>query len=198
MTDRMPRYLLWFLLAVPGFVMVYRLAVGAPPADLLHGSGESSARMMIIALLLTPLRTIFPKARWLMWLRSQRRAFGLAAFGFAVLHTAFYLMDMGQLKYVLAEITTLGIWTGWVAFLIFIPLAVTSTDRSVQRLGPKWTPLHRSVYIAAVLTLVHWIYVHDNAVPAWVHFAPLLVLEAIRIFIQTSRQNSSQERRTNA
>lgn len=190
MNDRLPRYLLWSLLALPGLVMVYRFVTGVPPADLLHGSGESSARMMIIALLLTPLRTLFPKTRWLIWLRAQRRAFGLAAFGFALLHTIFYLIDMGQLKYVLDEITALGIWTGWVAFLIFIPLAVTSTDRAVQRLGSSWTSLHRSVYIAAVLTLVHWIYVHGNAVPAWVHFAPLLVLEAIRIFVQRRRTHA--------
>ena len=58
--------------------------------------------------------------------------------------------------------------------------------RSNSAIGWQW--LHRLVYFAAALTLVHWIYVHNNAVAAWVHFAPLIVLEGYRVFRAFSRR----------
>ena len=161
--------------------MLWRLGQGAWAADLLHGSGEMSARLMIIAMMLTPLRMLFPNVRWLLWLRRHRRELGVAAFAYAALHTVFYLIDMETLRNVLAEVTALGIWTGWVAFFLFVPLAITSNNFFVDKLGAGWFNLHRLVYLAAVLTLVHWIFVHNNAVPAWVHFAPLIALEVYRL-----------------
>ena len=139
----------WGVLSLPGVVMVVRFAQGEWAGELLHGSGEFSARMMLVALMLTPLRELFPKVRWLAWLRRRRRSLGVAAFGYALLHTVFYLVDMETLRNVLAELTAPGIWTGWVAFLIFVPLAVTSNDKSLKLLGNGWLALHRAVYAAA-------------------------------------------------
>jgi len=59
---------------------------------------------------------------------------------------------------VIADLPKLYIWTGWIAFLIFIPLAVTSMGHFVRRMGPSWKTLQRTTYTAAVLTLVHWRY----------------------------------------
>ena len=67
---------------------------------------------------------------------------GVAAFVYALLHTLFYLVDMETLRNVLAELSALGIWTGWVAFFVFIPLAATSNSFSTRRLGPRWQTLH--------------------------------------------------------
>ena len=174
--------MLYALLAIPAVFMSYRLLSGDAFADeLLHGSGEFSARFMIIAMACTPLRNIWPHARWSAWLLRNRRTFGVMAFVYAVLHTVFYVIDMETLAYILAEFSALGIWTGWLALAVFIPLAATSTDWSVRRLGPKWRWLHRSIYVAAVAVLVHWIFVHNNAAAAWIHFLPLIVLEVIRV-----------------
>jgi sulfoxide reductase heme-binding subunit YedZ len=66
----------------------------------------------------------------------------------------------------LAEIGALGIWTGWAAFLLILPLALTSNDTAMRALKAGWKRLQRLAYPAALLTLVHWMFVHDNVVPA--------------------------------
>ena len=172
----------WVLLALPGIPMTAALARGAAAEDLIHPTGEFAARFMIIAMMLTPLRMLFPRVRWLAWLNRRRRYLGVAAFGYALLHTILYVVDMETLEAMAREFWALGIWTGWFAFFIFIPLAVTSHDRAVRFLRRGWQWLHRWVYPAAILTLLHWIFVHNHLGPALVHFAPLALLEAYRLF----------------
>ena len=174
--------ILWAVLALPAAGMIAGLASGgAQPDSLLHPSGEFAARLMIVALMLTPLRMLFPNIRWLAWLARHRRSLGVGAFAYAALHTVLYIVDMETLRNILAEFWALGIWTGWAAMLIFLPLAATSNDRSTRRLGRSWKTLHQTVYAAAALTLAHWIFVHNNLGPALVHFLPLAALEAYRL-----------------
>ncbi len=177
------RPFLWALLAIPALVMIVRaFDPGVYFEDLLHPSGEWSARLIILAMMLTPLSIIFRRQRWIQWLVQRRRAFGVAGFGYALLHLLFYLLEMGSVEDVLAEIGALGIWTGWAAFLLFLPLALTSNDASMRALKSGWKRLQRLAYPAAVLTLVHWMYVHDNVAAALANFAPLAALETWRIF----------------
>ena len=175
---------LWALLSLPAVAMLrsYLTAPGIWPGDLLHPSGEWSARLIILALMLTPLSAIFRGRRWVAWLVRRRRAFGVAGFGYALLHLFFYVRDMETVENVLAEIGALGIWTGWAAFLLFLPLAVTSNDASIRALKRGWKQVQRLAYPAAVLTLVHWMFAHDNVVAGLVNFAPLALLQAWRIF----------------
>ena len=184
---RFSPYWLWALLAVPGLGMINALVTSTDPAafrELLHPTGEFSARFLIIAMLASPLALIFRNARFPKWLKKNRRYFGVAAFAYALLHTIFYLVDKGSLQPVLAELPKLYIWTGWVAFLIFIPLAATSFDYFVRKMGTNWKLLQRTTYVAAVLTLVHWAALHDwgGIGPALVHFGPLAVLEGYRVW----------------
>ena len=58
----------------------------------------------------------------------RRRYLEVAAFGYALLHTVFYLIDLGTLSAVLGEALELSIWTGWVAFFIFVPLTLISNE----------------------------------------------------------------------
>lgn len=148
----------------------------------LHASGEFAARFMIITMMITPLMMLFKKAGWPRWLRKRRRYLGVAAFFYALLHTVLYLVDEGAIAFSGSEISKLYIWTGWLAFLIFVPLAVTSTDWWVSKLGRKWNMLQKTVYAAAVLTLIHWAALHDwgGVAPALVHFLPLAGLEIYR------------------
>jgi sulfoxide reductase heme-binding subunit YedZ len=100
-----------------------------------------------------------------------------------MLHLIFYIIDMGNLDDMLAEFLALGIWTGWAAMLLFVPLAVTSNDASMRALKAGWKRLQRLVYPAAVLVLVHWIFIHNNLGPALFHFIPLVLLVVARFFL---------------
>lgn len=175
-------YAFWILLALPSFGLISSALSGGDLEPLLHPTGEFSARFMIIAMMLTPLRMVFPKSGIVLWLMRRRRYLGVAAFGYAALHTLYYVVDLGSLSAVVADIAKFGIWTGWVAFVIFVPLAMTSNDASVRRLRRSWKTLQRFVYPAAVATLLHWVFVHDNYGPALVHFVPLAGLEIYRIW----------------
>lgn len=178
----------WLVLALPAIPMTIGLLNGAEFDRLLHVTGEFSARFMILAMLISPLRSMFKNAGWIRWLMKRRRALGVAAFFYALGHTVLYVLDMGSLQAILGELGLLGIWTGWVALIIFIPLAITSNNLMVRMLGSNWKLLQRFVYLAAVLTLLHWIFVHNNIGPAMVHFIPLALAEAYRVF-QWRRHN---------
>lgn len=172
----------WIFLSLPAVLMISGLAANATDAGgLLHPTGEFAARFMIAAMMITPLRMLFPKAGWIRWLVRRRRALGVAAFGYAMLHTLLYLVDMETMRNVLAEFWALSIWTGWAAFAIFVPLAITSNDALQRRLGDVWRPLHRWIYLAAILTLVHWMFIQNNLGPALVNFLPLVALETYRV-----------------
>ena len=184
------RFFLWALLALPSIPMTLALLNGATGPEgrpvtemLLHPTGEFAARFMIIAMVITPIRMLLPNSNFWRWMMKRRRYFGVAAFAYALAHTLLYVVDMGTVGAILGEFLALGIWTGWVAFFIFIPLAATSNELSLRRLGPKvWKTLQCWVYPAAILTLLHWIFVHNNFGPALVHFVPLAALEAYRIW----------------
>lgn len=176
------KYLLWALLAVPALLFVHRyLTSDIWPGDLLDPTGEMSARLIIFALMLTPLSMLFRGQRWVKWLVAHRRAFGVAAFGYALLHLLFYVLDMETVGNILAEILALGIWTGWAAFLLLLPLAITSNQASMRALKSGWKRLQRLAYPAAILTLAHWMFIHDDMTAALLHFAPLTALELYRI-----------------
>ncbi|MEM7300160.1 MAG: ferric reductase-like transmembrane domain-containing protein [Pseudomonadota bacterium] len=173
----------WAALALPAIPMLIGWSRGSITAEgLLHPTGEFAARFMIIAMMITPLRMLFPKTGWLMWLAKRRRWLGVSAFAYALFHTCLYIFDMGALQPMLDEFWAVGIWTGWFAFAIFIPLAISSNDASQKWLLGRWKQLQRFVYPAAFLCLLHWIFVHNNVGPALVHFLPLAALETYRIW----------------
>ncbi len=187
---------IWTILALPGLRMTNTLLSGATGPDgesttelVLPPSGETAAQFMVLAMMITPFRMMFPQAAFWKWMMKRRRDIGVAAFIYAVFHTLLYVIDMGSLRAMLGEFTALGIWTGWLAFFIFIPLAMTSNDYSMRLLGPAWKKLHAFIYVAAVATLVHWIFVHNNLGPALARFVPLAMLEGYRIWKTVARQD---------
>ncbi len=184
---RLSPYWLWVALAIPAFFMIHEALTSTNPRVfhiLVHPSGETSARLLIVAMIATPLTLLLKGWRLPRWLLRNRRYFGVAAFAYAALHTLFYIVDKGDLGRIVGEFERLYIWTGWLAFLIFIPLAATSTDYAARRLGRWWKPLQRWTYAAALLTLIHWAALHrwGEAIPALLHFAPLIALSAYRIW----------------
>ena len=187
MLARLSPYWLWALMALPGVAITMSL-ISATDAKAIHAAlhptGEFGARFMIIAMLASPLALVFKGWRGPRWLKKNRRYFGVAGFFYALAHTGLYLVDLGTAPKVLADLPKLYIWTGWIAFLIFVPLAITSSDYFVRKMGRNWKTLQRTTYAAAVLTLLHWAALHDwGGVPgALVHFVPLGLLEAYRVW----------------
>ncbi|WP_018688666.1 sulfite oxidase heme-binding subunit YedZ [Ahrensia kielensis] len=175
-------YFLWLLLSIPAIPMITGSLSGDNLEPLLHPTGEFAARFMIVAMIATPLRMLFPTSSLPLWFAKNRRYFGVAAAGYAALHTLFYVLDLGSLQRILAEITETDIWTGWLAMAIFVPLAITSNDASIKFLKRRWKTLQRFVYPAAILTLVHWLFVANEIGGALVHFIPLAALEIYRIW----------------
>ena len=180
----LPKYLFWLLLALPAVLLLvsfWTRPEDVYPGDFLHPSGEYSARLIILALVLTPLAQLLPASRIVRWLFRHRRAIGVAAFGYAMLHLVFYALDMESVANMVAELGAPAIWTGWLAFLCMAAPAIVSNDRAMRALKAGWKRVQRLAYPAAILTLVHWALIHDGLVPALANFAPLALLQLIRL-----------------
>ena len=149
--------------------------------EMVQASGEWAIWCLMATLAVTPLRRLFPRQAWTAWLLPRRRYIGVAAFAYALLHAVVYVLRLGDLPRIVAEALEAGMLAGWLAFAIFVPLAVTSNDASVRRLGRAWKRLHRFVYAAAVLSFAHWILVAFDPTAAYAHLAVLTALEATRL-----------------
>lgn len=193
--------LFWLVLALPSIILTKRLIDGQDPEWLLHPTGEFSARLLIIALMLTPALRVSHLiggfgSNIVRWFIARRRAIGVASFCYALAHTILYVVDLASISKLLEEFTEHAIWTGWLAIFIFIPLAITSNDYSVRRLRLRWKPLQRLVYIAAIATLLHWMFIHGNYKGALIQFFPLAFLQAIRVVDYLFAKNTRFRRKT--
>jgi len=129
--------------------------VGADPAkQIVHYIGQTSIWLLLLALLATPLRD-FLRVRLLL---KARRIIGVAAFSYGLLHLLAYSvfilgLDWAFLAEELSERPY--ITAGMASLLLMLPLAITSTDGWVHKLKQKWRRLHRLVYPAAAIGVVH-------------------------------------------
>lgn len=181
----------WLVLALPGIAMTIGVIKDPVSAfDLVHPSGEFSVRLMIIAMMISPLRAIFGRRGWLDWMMTRRRAMGVAAFGYGLLHLAFYLIDMGDWGQIWEEALLFSIWTGYLALVIFAAMAVTSNNSSQRLLRRNWKRLQQLVYPAALLIALHWLFVDGEWQAMAVHFVPLLILETARIVLMFKRRSA--------
>ncbi len=155
--------------------------LGADPvAEIEHRLGIWALRLLMLALAITPLRQLTGKAV----LVRFRRMVGLYAFFYATLHFAAYLvLDLrGYWTQIFEEIAKRPyITVGFTAWLLLVPLAITSTQAAIRRLGRNWARLHRLVYAVGVLAVLHfwWLVKSDVREPA-LYAAILAVLLAWR------------------
>lgn len=185
------RLILSLVLALPGLWWLWQLASGATIAmDVAPPTGHAAILLTLIAVAIDPLIAVVGRWPPLGWLAARRRIVGLAAFGYALVHLAVYLIDMAELDAVLAEIGAPGIWTGWLALLLYLPLAITSNDAAMRRLGAGWKRVQRLVYPALALVALHWLWIHDGAGDMIVHYAPLVVLLALRPLVRRARRRN--------
>lgn len=142
--------------------------LGANPVEAgLNRLGFWTLTFLSLSLAPTPLHDL----AGLKWPVRIRRTLGLVAFGYAALHFSWYLgvdkfFDLGD---VARDVTKRKFITiGFAALLLLVPLAITSTDAAVRRMGfLRWKRLHRIVYVAAVLGVIHflWRVKADHRVP---------------------------------
>jgi len=164
-------------------VLGARGELGANPiATALNQLGLVTLVFLIASLAATPLKVALG---WT-WPIRIRRMLGLYAFFYASLHFLTYLgLDQVlDLRAVFADITKRNfIAVGFTAFVLLVPLAVTSTDAMVRRLGfVRWKRLHRLVYVAAALGVVHFMWrVKKDLSQPLTYGAVLAFLLAIRV-----------------
>lgn len=143
-------------------------ALGADPvAEVEHRLGLWALRFLILALAVTPLRQLTGQPALLQF----RRMLGLYAFAYATLHFAAYLvLDLrGYWMQIFEEIAKRPyITVGFAAWLLLVPLAITSTRGWMRRLGRRWGQLHRLVYAIGVFAVLHfwWLVKSDIREPA--------------------------------
>ena len=143
-------------------------ALGADPvAEIEHRLGLWALRLLMATLAITPLRQLTGQAV----LVRFRRMLGLYAFFYACLHFSAYLvLDLrGYWTLIFEEIAKRPyITVGFSAWLLLLPLAVTSTKGWIKRLGRNWARLHKLVYAAGVLAVLHfwWLVKSDIREPA--------------------------------
>ena len=130
-------------------------ALGPNPVEAIeHALGEAALYLLIAGLAVTPLRT-FARINLLKF----RRAIGLACFFLVLVHLLTWaVLDVQALERVWADIVKRPyITVGMSAFALLLPLAMTSNNLSVRRLGPAWRRLHKLAYPAAVLGALHYV-----------------------------------------
>jgi methionine sulfoxide reductase heme-binding subunit len=162
----------------------------------LNQTGLLALVFLLASLACTPLKLLFA---WT-WPMRLRKLLGLMAFAYAVLHFLTYAgVDQGlALGRIVQDITERGfIAVGFIALLLLVPLAVTSTNASVRRLGfPTWQRLHRLVYVAAVLGVMHFVWrVKKDLTEPLLFGAVLALLLGIRA-VEAVRKGKARASRT--
>lgn len=149
----------------------------------LHWTGQWSAHLLLATLLVTPLRLLLGQKAWIRWLLRRRRDIGVACFVYALAHTIAYLLQQDSLQRIVDESLDVAILTGWVAFIVFALLTLTSNNYSVRRFGRKWKALHNWVFVGALLTFLHWILTAFDPLIGYVHMGILIALLLVRVAV---------------
>ena len=157
---RVLKFALWLLALLPFMRLLYLGATeqfGANPLEFVtRSTGTWTLVMLCLTLTITPLRRL---TGW-NWLIKLRRMLGLFAFFYAVQHFLLWIgVDRGfDLAYMIKDVYKRPFITvGFTAFMLMVPLALTSTNGMVRHLGGKrWQALHRLVYAIAVLAILHY------------------------------------------
>lgn len=167
--------------------------LGANPIEFItRDLGESTLIFLMITLAVTPVRRL---TGW-PWLIKLRRMLGLFAFFYASLHfvTYIWLDQFFDLQDMVKDVIKRPFITvGFLAFVCLIPLAATSTNGMVRRLGGKrWQALHRLVYAIAILGVVHywWLVKRDIREPL-LYAGILAVLLGVRIYWKLHKRNQT-------
>ena len=181
---KVPTWALYILLFLPGPFLFWQGVTGAlgvePIKELEHAFGELALQLLIAGLAITPLRRYAG-----INLLKFRRAVGLMAFFYVAAHLLVWLvLDVQILSQIWADILKRPyITVGMAAFVLMVPLAVTSNNWSVRRLGPTWRKLHKLTYAAALLGGLHFVMLAKG-----IQIEPLIYVAVTVILLALRRQ----------
>ena len=164
-------------------------SLGANPIEAItRRAGDWALRFLLITLAISPLR----KLTGLHGLARYRRMLGLFAFFYVCVHLSLYItldkfFDLAEI--IEDVIDRPFITVGFIAFVLLVPLAATSTNRMVEVLQHRWTQLHRLVYVVAMLAVLHfwWMVKIETREPA-IYAAALAILLGFRLTFYLKRK----------
>ena len=168
--------------------------LGANPIEkITHQTGLTTLIYLLITLSITPLR----RFTGINWLIQYRRMIGLFAFFYGFLHLMTYLWldQFFDIHSIAKDIYKRPFITaGFTAFVLMVPLALTSTQGWIRRLGKRWQTLHRLIYFSAAAGVIHFIWLVKKDLREPLIYAAILgVLMAIRVvfWVQKNRRASA-------
>ena len=180
---KLPTWPVYLALSLPPLFWLWEGLTGASGPDpvkaLEHSLGKGGFQLLLAGLAITPLRRFAG-----LNLLKFRRAIGLMAFAYIALHLLTWLvLDVQIMSQIAADIIKRPYITiGMLGFVLLVPLAWTSRNSSIRRMGPAWRKLHRLVYASALLGGVHFIWQAKGfQLEPIVYLAILLALLATRI-----------------
>lgn len=187
---KLPIWLVWVLGLLPLAWVIWLVVSGGigvdPVKEIEHRLGKIGLWFLLGGLTITPLRRIFE-----LNLLRFRQAIGLLAFFYITLHMLIWLsLDMGFLWGQISQDLTRRPYLlfGMISAVLLLPLALTSNQAAIRRLGRSWGRLHRLVYPAVLLAVVHYLWQMKVIRPeGWIWLGALLLLLALRLFWRKKR-----------
>ena len=176
---------IFFLSLLPILIIFYQIIFNQlgpePVKEITHVTGNWTLRFIIITLAMTPLQKFTKLNFWI----TYRRMFGLFVFFYASAHMMTYVGidyrfdwssigdDIVKKKFIFA---------GFLAWLLLVPLALTSSKRMIRLLRDKWKKLHKLVYIISLLGIIHYLWlVKVVAVEPLIYLIIIVILLTLRV-----------------
>ena len=183
---RLVKPVIFFMALIPFIwllLKVFQNDLGPDPAQALSiETGEWTLRFLLLTLAITPFRQIFRVAE----IARLRRMIGLFAFFYASIHFLSWMAFILGFRWLaIAEelVERPYITVGFLAYVILFLLGVTSTNSMVRRLGKNWKRLHKFVYAASILAIVHLLWIlRTDVTEAVIYGVLLVILLGYRIF----------------
>jgi sulfoxide reductase heme-binding subunit YedZ len=183
---------IWFLV-IPAFTG----GLGAnPPEKLLHRTGEIAIWTLGAVLSLSPLRVLFPWSRLVNALNRHRRAIGVSACVYGLMHFGFHLLYEGDAQAIARSFSKPFIWLGLAGLTILVILAASSNNFSIRKLGGRnWKRLHRLAYAAAAVLIYHQAIAGKGhwQIARWL-LVSLLALQTARVIKQLMTRRTRMSR----
>lgn len=190
---RVPAWLIYMCAASWAAFVFWQAAEGhlgpEPIKALEHEYGTAALILLVTGLAVTPIRRILKVN-----LIRFRRAIGLSAFFLVMCHLLVWaVLDVQSLDKVWADIVKRPyITVGMVSLMLLVPLALTSNDRSVRWLGPKWRRLHLLTYPAVLGGAIHFVMLRKGIqIEPVLYLVVVCLLLASRLFPRTSRRKAA-------
>ncbi len=170
--------LAWF------FQQAAQLGLGPDPGrEVALFTGRWTLRFLLLTLAVRPLQTFFPRYRILRY----RRTLGLFTLGYASVHLLAWfglLLNFELMEFAPEVMRNPYVLVGMSAWLLLLPLGLTSTRAAMRRLGRRWRLLHRLVYLVAILAIIHFLWLSKDISRPLFYALLLGLLFGVRIFFR--------------